>query len=263
MYTHVRPHTLVPQVPAQDRMAEEVLPFRASAKASAAIAGAGLASPAACKLLHGGVLQAPTCAFSCMACLHWPGQSSGVVQVHEVKGNLSTAGYSACSSAAQQRAEVRSPFSVVRAHGCAVCTDARCSQVHAQCSRVHGVHLCMVFTGAQCFTAARCFTGAHYFQVCIICIDSLVGPLGEEVRLITTAVDGCRGGCGCAVRLSLLALHLSDLPLLTAGVRLRAVIEVRLVRHGTARDWHNTAHQRTRLARHGAAWRDLAFVFLA
>ena len=105
----------------------------------------------------------PPVFFFCMACLHWPGQRSGVVQVHEVKGNLSTAGYSACSSAAQQRAEVRSPFRVVRAHGCAVCTDARCLQVHAQCSRVHGVHLCMVFTGAQCFTAARCFTGAHYF----------------------------------------------------------------------------------------------------
>ena len=99
--------------------------------------------------------------------------------------------------------------------------------------------------------------------MCNICIDSLVGPLGEEVRLITIAVDDCRGGCGRTVRLLLLVLHLSDLPLLTAGVRLRAVIEVRLVRHGTARDWHNTAHQRTRLARHGAAWRDLAFVFLA
>jgi len=155
--------------------------------------------PAVCKLLHEVCCKLqPVIFFVWRACIG-RGRISGVVQVHEVKGNLSTAGYSACSSAAQQRAEVRSPFSVVRAHGCMVCTDARCSQVHAQCSRVHGVHLCMVFTGAQCFTAARCFTGAHYFQVCIICIDSLVGPLGEEVRLITTAVD-CRGCCGCTVR---------------------------------------------------------------
>ena len=93
-------------------------------------------------------------------------------------------------------------------------------------------------------------------------MDSLVGPLSEEVRLITIAVDGCRGDCGCTVRLSLLALHLSDLPLLTAGVRLRAVNEARLARHSTARDWHDAAHHRMRRARRGVAWRDLALVFL-
>ena len=49
------------------------------------------------------------------------------------------------------------------------------------------------------------------------------------MRLIATAVDGC----GYAVRLLLLALHLSDLPLLTAGVRLRAVNEARLARQST------------------------------
>ena len=96
----------------------------------------------------------------------------------------------------------------------------------------------------------------------IICIDSLFGPLGEEVRLIATAVDGCHGCCGCAVRLLLLALHLSDLPLLTVGVRLRAVNEARLARHSTARDWHDAAHHRMRRARRGVAWRDLALVFL-
>ena len=184
------------------------------------------------------------------------GRISGVVQVHEVKGNLSTAGlqrvFERCTAAG------RGPFPVQRGsgarmrgvYGCTVFTGACTVFTGARCSPVHGVHGCTMFYGAR---AARCFTGAHYFQVCIICIDSLVGPLGKEVRLITTAVDGCRGDCGCAVRLSLLALHLSDLPLLTAGVRLRAVIEVRLVRHGTARDWQNTAHQRTRLARRGAA----------
>ena len=65
-------------------------------------------------------------------------------------------------------------------------------------------------------------------------MDSLFGPLGEEVlytvRLIATAVDGC----GYAVRLLLLALHLSDLPLLTVGVQLRAVNEARLAQHSTA-----------------------------
>ena len=65
---------------------------------------------------------------------------SGVVQVHEVKGNLSTAGYSACSSATQQPAEVRSPY-VQRGSG----------------ARVRGVYGCMVFTGAcAVFTGARC-----------------------------------------------------------------------------------------------------------
>ena len=78
------------------------------------------------------------------------------------------------------------------------------------------------------------------------------------MRLIATAVDGC----GYAVRLLLLALHLSDLPLLTVGVQLRAVNEARLARHSTERDWHDAAHHRMRRARRGVAWRDLALVFL-
>ena len=168
MYTHVRPHNLVPQVPAQDRMAEEVLPFRASAKASAAIAGAGLASPAACKLLHGGVLQAPTCVFSCMACLHWPGQSSGVVQVHEVKGNLSTAGlqrvFERCTAAG------RGPFPVQRGsgarmrgvYGCTVFTGACTVFTGARCSPVHGVHGCTMFYGCTMLYGCTLFSSMHY-----------------------------------------------------------------------------------------------------
>ena len=166
--THARPHTLVSQVPAQDCMAEEVLPFRASAKASAAIAGAGLASPAACKLLHGGVLQAPTCVFSCMACLHWPGQSSGVVQVHEVKGNLSTAGlqrvFERCTAAS------RGPFPVQRGsgarmrgvYGCTVFTGACTVFTGARCSPVHGVHGCTMFYGCMMLYGCTLFSSMHY-----------------------------------------------------------------------------------------------------
>ena len=64
------------------------------------------------------------------------------------------------------------------------------------------------------------------------------------------------------VMLVLLIIFMVTAPLLTVGVRLRAVNEARLARHSTARDWHDAAHHRMRRARRGVAWRDLALVFL-
>ena len=99
--------------------------------------------------------QAPACVFFCMVCLHWPGQSPGIVQVHEVKGNLSTAGlqrvFERCTSAS------RGPFPVQCGSGarvrsvyrCTVFTGACTVFTGVQCSPVHGVHGCTMFYGSS------------------------------------------------------------------------------------------------------------------
>ena len=65
----------------------------------------------------------------------------------------------------------------------------------AQNSWVDSVHGWGVLMGAQ-VCDALCVCSMLKYAVFVSCIDPLVGPLGEEVRLITTAVDGCHGCCG-------------------------------------------------------------------